>query len=366
MTAVVRLVERRTVVRRLPRADAAVLAADWSHVVAVVPTAVPGRYRLTARGWVGTFATPGRSWEVVPKLGWEVATRLLGAGRLGDAGTDLGHDLRSALAARLADLLAERRAAGLVRGYAERPEHSATVRGRIDIPASLRRPEVGFAQVVDEFTADQPWNGWPLAVAGRLLAGPLDAGVRGRLRSVADGYSGVRPHPVPPAVTGDPRLATYGPLLDWCGQVERALAGGGLLLNLERLFESYLARLLGPAAVRHRPLLVRGPAGRPGVELKPDLLVLDGHGRPTAVWDVKWKPLSVAGPDPDDLHQALGYAAGLGLKTAGLVYPGRRFTRARYTTPGGVTVTVATCRLNGDADRLDRATARLRRLILRP
>ncbi len=364
----IRLVERRTEVRRLPRADAAALSTDWPHVVEVLPTADRGRYRLTARGWVGTFATPNCVWEVTPKLGWEAAARLLAVGRIGDA--DLGRELRSALAGQLADLLAERSAAGLARGYAERPEHAAFVRGRIDFAATFQRSAVGFTQAVDEFTADQPWNGWPLAVAGRLLAGPLDPTTRTALQAAADGFTGVRPHPTPPAAFSDPRLAGYRPLLAWCRQIEVAL-DHGLLLNLERLFESHLEHLLatplaGRSVVPQHPLLLRGPAGRPTVEMRPDLLVLDAHSRPAAVWDVKWKPLLAAGPHPDDLHQALGYAAALGVRAAGLIYPGRRFTRIRYDTPAGVTVTVATCRLTGCAERVARAADQLRRLVLRP
>ncbi len=325
-----------------------------------------------ARGWVGTFATPTRTWEVVPKLGWEAADRLLTAGRLTGSAADLGTGLRSALASRLAVLMTERHAAGLVRGYADLPEHAAIVRGRIDFAAATRRPTVGFAQVVDDFSSDQPWNGWPLAVAGRLLGGPLGPSSRTELQAAMDGFIGVRPHAQPAAHhLVDPRLAAYRPLLDWCGLVEQALAGGGLLVNLERLFEAYLGRLfarphLGRVAVPQRELLVRERAGRPGVELRPDLTVLDATGRPVAVWDVKWKSLpNAGGPQPDDLHQALGYAAALGVPAAGLIYPGRRFTARRYDTPGGVTVTVATCRLIGDPGRVAAADERLRRLVMR-
>ena len=138
------------------------------------------------------------------------------------------------------------------------------------------------------------------------------------------------------------------------------------MLNLEKLFESHLGRLLGSRAETQAPVLVRGPAGRAGVELRPDFLIRDAAGRPAAVWDAKWKVLPAAWPSPDDLHQALGYAAALGLQSAGLVYPGRRFTVARYDTPAGVTVTVATCRLTGDPDRVSLAAGRLRRVMLVP
>lgn len=367
MTRTVRLVERRTAVRPLPRADAAAVAADWSHAVELAPTADRGRYRLTARGWAGTFRTPGRVWEVAPKLGWEAAGRLLGEPAVGD-GTGWGGDgLRAALARRLATLMTERAAAGLVRGYAEGRERSPTVRGRIDFPAEARRgpAAVGFAQVIDEFTAALPWNGWPVHVAGRLLDGPLPIDARSALSAAVEAF-GVPPSSDPGPPSADPRLAPYRPLLGWCRLVEEALAGGAVLVNLDRLFEQHVARLAGPAAVSQRPLPLRGTGPLPAVELRPDLTVCNAAGKPAAVWDAKWKPLTAAGPHPTDLHQVLGYAAALGVRSAGLVYPGRRFAAGRYRTPGGVTVTVATCRLTGTPVAVRAAEAKLRRLLVRP
>lgn len=376
MTRTIRLTERRSMVCRLPRADAAALVADWRHVVEVAPTADPDRYRVTARGWAGSFRTPGRAWEVVPKLGW-AAVRRLSDGVPAGGGDDTPNPaaLRSVLADRLAGLMAERATAGLVRGYAEAPEHSAVVRGRIDLPATARLRaggQAGFAQVVDEFTADQPWNGWPLGVARQLLDGPLDVATRAVLTTAADRFGDIRPRGAADraAWASDLRLAAYRPLHDWCGVVSRALAGGGLLLHLERLFEDHLGRLLavshrGRRAVVHRPVALRTVGLTPAVEFRPDLTVLDPADRPLAVWDAKWKRLGPT-PDPADLHQVLGYAAMLGVRSAGLVYPGRRFSAVRYNAPSGVTVTVATCRLTGDEGRVRRAADRLRRLVLRP
>lgn len=378
MTPTVRLVERRTVVRPLPRADAAAVVADWSHVVELTPTADRGSYRLTARGWAGGFRTSGRLWEVAPKLGWGVAERLIGmpvVGPAADVGDEFAAGLRSALARRLASLMAERAAAGLVRGYAESRERSPVLRGRIDFPAEARRrptAPLGFEQVADDYTADQPWNGWPVRVAGHLLDGPLPNDVRSALASSVRAFGDIRPRSStdPDAFSDDPRLSAYRPLLGWCRVVEDALAGGAVLVNLEHLFEEYVSRLTdrpGPlTAVAQRPLPLRGTAGLPAVELRPDLTVFDATGEPVAVWDAKWKPLTAAGPHPDDLHQVLGYAAALGVRSAGLVYPGRRFSVGRYHTPGGVTVTVASCRLTGDPAVVRRADAKLRRLLVRP
>ena len=56
------LTERRSAVRRLPRADADDLARHFRHVVDVTPTFDRGVYRLTARGYVGTFRTANVRW----------------------------------------------------------------------------------------------------------------------------------------------------------------------------------------------------------------------------------------------------------------------------------------------------------------
>jgi hypothetical protein len=343
------------------------VAADWSHAVELTPTADRGRYRLTARGWAGTFRTPGRVWEITPKLGWEAAGRLLGEPAAGGGAGWGGDGLRAALARRLAALMADRAAAGLVRGYAEVRERSPVVRGRIDFPAEARRGSaaVGFAQMVDEFTAALPWNGWPVHVAGRLLDGSLPTDARSTLSAAVEAFG------VPPAanlgpVSADPRLAAYYPLHGWCRLVEEALAGGSVLVNLDRLFELHVARIAGPTVVGQRPLPLRGAGPLPAVELRPDLTACSPNGEPLTVWDAKWKPLTVAGPHPADLHQVLGYAAAMGVRAAGLVYPGRRFAAGRYHTPSGVTVTVATCRLTGTPAAVRAAEAKLRHLLVRP
>lgn len=369
MTRRMRLVERRAVVRRLPQADVAALADDWSHVIEVVPTHRRGWYRLTARGWVGTFTTPSRTWELAPKLGWPAAERLLDDGRQIGSSSDLAIDLRSAMATRLSKFMVARLSAGLVRGYIDRTEQSALVRGRIDFAALVRLPFGGLTQVVDVLSADQPWNGWPVTVAGRLLAGPLTTIARESLQVAVDGYGQFNAYPEPAAkLLTDARLIGYRPLLDWCRLVEATLAGSGFLMNLERLFEAYISRLLAEpvgerTVVPQRMVQVSGPAGIPGVELRPDMTVLDPDGRPSAVCDIKWKPLPRTGPRPDDLHQVLGYAAVLGVRTAVLLYPGRRFATRRYTTPSGVTMTVATCRLLGSSAQIMRAEKSVRRLV---
>ena len=243
-------------------------------------------------------------------------------------------------------------------------------------PGGRRRPPVGplgFVQTTDDFSADQPWNGWPRAVAERLLDGPLDPTARATLSAATERFHDARPCPAPDPdrLLADPRLTTYRPLLGWCRLATEALAGGAVLFNLERLFETHLAALIagargGRSVTSQRPIPVRAVGGGVTLELRPDLTVLDAHGQAVSVWDAKWKTLTASGPHPDDMHQVLGYAAALGVRTAGLIYPGRRFRACLYETPSGVSVTVATCRLTGNDVLVRRSADRLRRLVARP
>lgn len=378
----VRLVERRSVVRRLPRADVGELVARFRHVVEVTPTLNAGRYRLTARGWAGTFHTANRTWEVEPKVGWQQVGLLINGSVAddsdnGETGPDGSSGLLSLLAGRLAGLMAERSRAGLIRGYAERADESATVRGRIDFPELARRPLAGgerLPQVVDEFTADVPWNQYPLTVARQLLARPgLSPVVRSSLAKTADGFAGVSDQtPTLPSLSPDPRLIPYQPLFAWCRLIQSTSGSGDgspFLLNLEQLFQTHITSLLlshPHAAVRPQGTVRLTPLTPDDAELElvPDLLIDGPDGQPQAVWDVKWKRLSSVGPDPADVHQVLGYAAAVGGRVAGLIYPGRRFTAREYATPGGrVRLRVLTARTAGTPGQLRRAADRLVRAV---
>ena len=211
------LTERRSAVRRLPRADVDDLARHFRHVVDVTPTFDRGVYRLTARGYVGSFRTANVRWEVRPKLPWESLRWLTGdrsapGGLVADDPGSVG-GLADLLAGRLADLIRERAEAGLLRDYAECQTREPTVRGRIDLPRQLRdagTPSL-FHLVADEFTPDVVWNRLPKAAARRLLdhAGTGNGGPRppgGRRHRVREclGYCpfrrGAGPAPVRPPV----------------------------------------------------------------------------------------------------------------------------------------------------------------------
>jgi 5-methylcytosine-specific restriction endonuclease McrBC regulatory subunit McrC len=369
------------------------LARHFCHVVDVAPTFARGVYRLTARGYVGTFRTANVRWLVRPKLPWDALRWLTGVGPAAGAGEPSAAEwpgrLADLLAVRLADLLRERSGAGLMCDYAEREADGTAVRGRIDLPRQLRdlgRSPGLFRLVSDEFTADVTWNRLPKAAARRLLDQPgLSAEARAALADAAAPLAAVA-DTTPPAteldrLRYDTRTGPYRPLVEFSRLVlghrgpPGGPAGSALLVNLEHLFQSHVGdRLARPGAlpagwsIEPQAVVVLSsadPALAP-LALRPDLFAREPDGRPVSVWDVKWKPLTAAGPDPTDVHQVLGYAAALGVRAAGLVYPGRRSAAREYSAAGSpVVLRVVRLRLAGPPAARERSEARLARLVCR-
>ncbi len=365
------LTERRTVVRPLPRAVAAVLAERYSHLVEVRPTFARRRYALTARGYVGFLRLNEVTIEFRPKWPWAMVGPLFdpvnpdregggdfqnthGPGGPGSPG------LLDLFAHRLAALMFDRAAVGLHRGYVERTVCEPTVRGRIDLPTHTRTPwkHPGlFDQLVDDLSPDVPANRWPKAAATELARTPgLSQATREALERALAAFAEVGDDPVPAAHRDAIRAsapADYRELLDWCGLLD----AGEVLVSLERAFEVYATRLFREA-VGERNLRVQQPIHLTPVALTPDLVVRRGD-TPVSVWDAKWKR-----PDPAaaDLHQALAYAALLVVADCGLVYPGRRFRLETLRAAGSaVAVHLLRLPLTDDPARLRRIAVRLRR-----
>ncbi len=378
------LTERHAVVRRLPRPDLDDLLGNFRGVVEATPTFTRGLYRLVARGYTGTFRTTSLRWELIPKLPW-AAIRWMASGHDGVSGNgpspDWGVAMANLLADRLAGLIRERTAAGLHCDYVEQHTVGPTVRGRIDLPRQLRGalPEgLRFHLVDSEFTSDVVWNRLPNAAARRLLAVPgLAADVRQRLAnaiSPLDGVSNLEASPADFArLQYDARTEPYRPVIHLARLVlgqQSPADDGSLLVNLEYLFQQHVGEVLSrpralPAAWRadpQIPLVLTPDSPRlASLTLRPDLVVRDADG-PRSVWDAKWKPLAAAGPHPDDVHQALGYAAALGVKAAGLVYPGRRHLAVAYRPTGSdVTLHVVRLRLVGPPEACEQSARWLSR-----
>jgi 5-methylcytosine-specific restriction enzyme subunit McrC len=379
---------------RLSRADVDFLLAEHRAHVDVVPIHHRGRYRLTATGHVGTILLPTRRLVIRPKIPLASLFHLLDPASppaiVADrTATIPGSEALGFLAGRLAALLAERTAAGLHRGYAERLERGPFLQGRIDVAAQVREGRARKDSLhcrFEEFTTDVPCNQLPKAVAELVLRSPL-AGERTRslLRQSLGAFVGIQAAALGPdsfALPEPDRLTeSYRPLLDLCrlladglapGSRDGATASPAFLLDMERVFERYVTRgvvheFAGRSRyrvdVQPRHLANHPVAGQPDIQMRPDL-VLSYHGEPQVIVDCKWKDLAGSPLVTDDLYQVLAYCTALGVGRAVLVYPGKRTRTWDYEmsrTP--IRLTVCTLRTVGERERCARSLRRLGRML---
>jgi 5-methylcytosine-specific restriction enzyme subunit McrC len=379
---------------RLSRADVDLLLADHRPHVEVVPTRERGRYRLTPTGHVGTILLPTRRLVVRPKIPLVNLFYLLDPAGPPPAVEDraqtvTGTEALDFLAGRFARLLAERVAAGLHRGYAERAERGSFLQGRLDVAAQVRDAAVRKDALhcrFDEFTADVPCNQVPKAVAELVQRSPLvGEPARSAVRQALAGFEEVRAVPLGPEsfarAEPDRLTGAYRPLFDLGRLLADALAPGeqggatacpAFLLDMERVFESYLKRgIVEGLAGRERYRVDVQPwhvanrvvAGQPDIRLRPDV-VIQRDGSPFVVVDAKWKDVSASPLVTDDLYQVLAYCTALGVGRGALVYPGRRDQAWDYEIAGApITLTVRTLRVVGDRERCARSLRRLVRAL---
>lgn len=387
---VLRLVERRTRAVRLPRADVDFLLAHARGVIDVQPGFAPRSYRLTPRGYVGFLDGPGVRFAIRPKLPWPNLLMLLGldhrAAPAGEPVSPAG-GLLGILARELADRIRAVTQAGLVRGYREADAESPFLRGRLRTAEQLRDaaahafPDT-FHVTETVFDLDTPWNRIPKAVASDLLAHPdIPASIRAELAASIVPLESV---PLRPVIDADfevsarePRVAAYNGLLSLCRLIRDGFAaadltaagGSAFLMDLGRVFEDYLARVVADAfarrpgwAVEAQPRFELGAIRGEPVVLQPDLLIRR-RGEPVAVLDAKWK---TAKPDVADVHQILAYATVTGARHVGLVYPGRRFARRDFLAGGGrVRVSLFRVQVVGPPDACRGSVSRLARVLSR-
>lgn len=382
------LTERIGRVCRLAPADVAFLLAHHRAHLELVPAGPRHRYRLTPAGHVGVIVAPTCRLVIHPKIPlaniFYLLDPLAPAAAVTDAVTAApGNEMLAFLAARLAQLLGERAAAGLHRGYVEQKAEGPFLQGRLDLAAQLREAPVRKDRLHcrhDDRTADVPCNQVPRATAEWLLASPLlPESVRDALRRGLQGFAGVRPLvPGPPALDRAP--PGYQSLLDLCrllleglqpGEQAGAMPAPAFLLDLERTFEQYvtrgLAAALPPGTVSEQAThtVSRPVAGQPDVTMRPDLTV-DRAGQPVVVVDAKWKRLPGAAVVTADLYQVLAYATALGAPRAVLVYPGRRARQWDYSfehTP--LRVTLHALKVVGTPQACARSLRRLAQMLHR-
>ena len=376
----VRLIERRTRLVRLPRAEAVFLLEAGRGVIEVQPGPDRGLYRLTPRGFVGTFDGPRVRYDLRTKLPWANLALLLGLADRPFGGGEPTDGLLDPLARELADGMRELARAGLVGGYGEADRESPFLRGRLRAADQLRDAAARafpdrFHVSEDVYDLDAPWNRVPKRVALDLLRRPdLSPATRDALAAAVVPFADVPDVPATDtefaAAEREPRAAAYNGVLTLCRLLRDGLsaadpvssAGGGFLLDLGRAFERHLAAAARAAvggrpgwAVDDQPRFVAGP-----VEFQPDVLVRR-RGAARLVLDAKWKPI---GPDPADLHQVLAYAAVTGADHVALVYPGRKPGRRSFAV-GRVTVTLARLPVAGPVAECQTGGRRLLTSLLR-
>ena len=380
------LVERRTRVVKLPRAEVDFLLGHARNIIEVTPTFERRVYRLTARGHVGFIDGPQLRYAIAPKIPWPNLCMLLGlaSDRGGDvAGAETAEPeggLLGAFATEFADQLDEVVRVGLVAGYGEAEAVSTFLRGKLRTADQMR--DVAARAFPDRFHIDEPvfdlhtpWNRVPKATASALLRrGGLPEAIRRRVEASALPLATVPDVPATEAdftaALSEPRVAAYRPLLEVCQLILNGLnvanplgtAGGAFLIDLGRAFERYLTTAL-VLAFTERPGWVVDEQPRYTLgetDLQPDIVVRY-NGSPRAVLDAKWK---TATPEAGDLHQILAYATLTGADHVGLVYPGVKYGRAHCTTPDGrVRVSIFRLRVVGSADDLERSVGRLARAL---
>ncbi len=386
--------ERRSRECRLARADVDLLLAEHRPHVEVIPTRRRGLYRLTPTGHVGAIALPTRRLVIRPKIPLVNLFHLLDPATPPPVSDDRaetvpGTEALDFLAGRLAVLLAERSAAGLHRGYAERTGRGPFLQGRLDVGAQLR--EAGARKDAlhcrfDEFTADVPCNRIPRTVAELVLRSPL-AGERARsaVRQALGGFEGVQAVALGADTFADaepgPLTEGYRPLLDLCRLLADGLAPGGregaavcpaFLLDMDRVFEGHVTRGIVDSfagreryrvEVQPRHVANRPVAGQPDIHLRPDVLIAhDGEVR--VVVDMKWKDIAASSPASEDVYQVLAYCSALGAGRGILVYPGRRDRGCDYEMKGApIRLTIRMLRVVGDRQACGRSLRRLGRAL---
>jgi 5-methylcytosine-specific restriction enzyme subunit McrC len=387
------LTERVPHLCRLAPADVEFLLQHHRGRIEVVPTGRRRCYRLTSAGYAGVLVAPTCRLVIRPKVPLDNLFALLDpAAPLPSADDRItpvpGAETLEFLAARLAQRMAERAAAGLHRAYAERAEQGPFLQGRLDLPAQLREAPGRKEQLHclrDDLTADVPYNQVPKATAERLLSSPLvGEAVRAELRQALASFATVSPVAVgAEALSGLSAPEAYRPLLDLCGLLLAGLAPGeaagavgapAFLLDMEQAFEGYLTRGVVSAFARSRRFTVAAQAahtvnrpapGQPDVSMRPDLLI-GMDGKQVVAVDAKWKRPPKGALVTADLYQVLAYCTALGLGRGVLVYPGRRDRAWEYEFPHTpIRVAVHTLRVAGPREACARSLRRLAR-SLRP
>ena len=315
------------------------------YVALEFPTPANGyQWQFTATGTVGYFPLDAtRGVRVLPKV---AVKNVLGMLKYAydlpvdmlDSGDEVGtvDDIFNYLAGYLAQLVMQRAKRGLAKAYQARRDDLPYVRGRIDVPAQVRRPvALRFACDFEEHTADIHDNQvlrWTLLYLSRAsLREPAKGRVRLAQHSLASVVSIVRVHASAAVAPYYDRLRQdYRPMHALChlflDSLTPTLERGAhesvpLLITMHDLFERYVFAVLHDYFSQHN-LRVRQQVTRPlghGVSFRIDIVIQDHADHTLLVLDTKYK--NRFAPSSDDVQQAVAYAEVMGCNHAALVYP---------------------------------------------
>jgi 5-methylcytosine-specific restriction enzyme subunit McrC len=242
---------------------------------------------------------------------------------------------------------------GLLRGYRDREETLATVRGRIDLGAQLRKRQ-GRAFPLEnryqEYSEDIRINQVLRAALEQLLRVPgLDTTVRRRLIGLRRQFADVArrefsPRSVPQLVfdrltahwESAARLAQLILRHDSIRDEVGPRQGISFTVNMPTVFERFVESVVREEA-RRRGWTLIGQANRrltTSVEIRPDLVLRHG-GIDCAVGDAKYKELEIADWPHADLYQLLGYCTALGLSKGLLIFADSRKPRVETVLHAG-------------------------------
>lgn len=318
-------------------------ALDMSALVQV-EGAHAGRVRLRTRGVVGSLQRGSLRLVVSPRhLSRAVALGLVLGGRgldpqraPAERAEDL--DLLRVLALVFLEEISRLFQRGLRREYRDAIIRPDPLRGELDLERwhGPRSPDGGGLPWcrVRERTADLPEHRL-LHAALRALARAevLDAPLRRRAAALAERLADV-PTAAPPRASWARlrRSGLFAPyalpldlaeaLLDGLlGDAEHGVEGRGFLLDLDRLFERWLAAELGRVAPEGWYVQAQEQLSiaTPGLHRALDVSIRDARGDLVAILDAKNKAFDAGVPPRDDVHQLVTYMATLRCPLGALV-----------------------------------------------
>jgi len=316
----------------------------------VLPSAQPGCYDVEPGPYVGRFTLPsGLTIDIASRFPFADLLEVLRVAArqpvlLHETPTPAGrgHGLLELIATAFVREMHRIVGFGLAKGYVTRtftrPPYPGVPDANAHLAKHLGRPD-RLVTRARRLTVDIPVN-QVLAAAQRILRHQTytDRTLSVRLRSLEPVLTGITP--VPGALRLAASAARNMParyrdafglavlILNGCTTLPfgTGTAGISVLFNMTKVWESYVRAMLEPGLPASHQLSaqyrIHLTTDASAIMAAADLVELNAHHVPVAVYDAKYKPWG-AKPSTDEIYQVVTYAYRLGLRAATLLYPGR-------------------------------------------